>query len=73
MVRFDLLFHFRLDFLKILGRNAVFKINVVIKTVFHRWPCGELRFRPDFQDRRSKYVGSRMTETFQVCHLLALL
>ena len=47
MVRFDLLFHLRLDLFEIVGRNAVRKIDIVIKTVFHRRPGSELRFRPD--------------------------
>ena len=72
MVRLDLLFHLRLDFLEILGRDAVRQIDVVIKTVFDRRPGGELRFRPDFQDRRRKDMRSRMTKTFEVRHLLAL-
>ena len=72
MVRLNLLFHLRLDFLEVLRRNAVRKIDVVIKTVFYRRPGGELRFRPDFQDRRRKDMGSRMTKTFEVRHLLAL-
>ena len=47
MVRFDLVLHFRLDLLEILGRNPVRKIDIVIKAVLDRWSCGELRFRPD--------------------------
>src|SRR5947207_10183821 len=48
MVRLDLLLHLSLDFLEILRRNAVRKIDVVIKPVLYWWPGGELRFRPDF-------------------------
>ncbi len=47
MIRFDLLFHLGFDFLEIIGRNAVRKIDVVIETVFHRRPGRELRFRPN--------------------------
>ena len=47
MVCFDLLLHLRLDLLEILRRNAVRKIDVVIKAVLHRRPGGELRLRPD--------------------------
>ena len=71
MVRFDLLFHLRLDLLEILRRNAVRKIDIVIKTVLDRRPGGELRFRPDFQDRRGQDVRGRMTQTFDVGHLSA--
>ena len=71
MVRLDLLLHLRLDFLEIVRRDAVRKFDVVIKTIFDRRPGSELRFRPDLQNRRSKDVGSRMTQTFQVRHLLA--
>ena len=48
MVRFDLLLHLRLNLLEIVRRNPVGKINIVIKTVFHRWARSELCFRPDF-------------------------
>src|SRR5437762_1179970 len=48
MVGFDLLFHLRLDVLEILRRDAMRKIDIVIETVFHWRPCGELCFRPNF-------------------------
>ena len=73
MVRFDLLLHLRLDLLEILRRNAVRKIDIVIKTVLDRRPGGELRFRPDFQNRRRQDMRGRMTQTFDVGHLRALL
>ena len=47
MIRFDLLFHLRLDLFEIVRRNAVRKIDIVIKAVLHRRPGGELRFRPN--------------------------
>ena len=50
MVRLDLLLHLGLDFLEIFGRDAMRQFDVVIKTVLHRRPGGELRFRPDFQN-----------------------
>ena len=70
MVRFDLLFHLRLDLLEILGRNAVRKIDVVIKAVLDRRPGGELRFRPDFQNGRGEDMRRRMAKPFEVRHLL---
>src|SRR5207253_8776462 len=48
MVRFDLLFHFRLDLLEIIRRNAVRKVKIVIKTVLHGRSRSELGFRPKF-------------------------
>jgi len=60
MIRLNFLFHLGLDLFEIIGRNAVRKIYIVIKAVLHRRPCGELRFRPDFQNGRRKYVRRRM-------------
>ena len=73
MVGFDLFFHFRLDLLEILRRNSMRKINIVIKTVLYWRSCGELRFRPEFQDRRCKYVRRGVPQTLNVGHLLPLL
>ena len=73
MIRFDLVFHLGLDLFEIIGRDAVWKIHIVIKAVLHRRPCGELRFRPDFQNRCRKYVRRRMTKTFDIRHCRALL
>src|SRR5437879_5253388 len=73
MVCVDLLFHFRLDFLEIVGRDAVGKIDIVIKTVLYRRPGGELRFRPDFQNRRGEYMRRRVTQALDVGHRGALL
>ena len=72
MVRFDLLFHLGLDLFEIVRRNAVRKIDVVIKTVLDRWPGGELCFRPDFQNRRRQDMRGRMPEALEVRHLRAL-
>ena len=73
VIRFDLLLHFRLDLLEILGRNPVRKIDVVIKAVLDRRPGGELRFRPNLQNRCREHVGRRMTKTLDVRHLRALI
>jgi len=73
MVGFDLLLHLALDLLEILRRNAVRKIDIVVETVFDRRSGRELRFRPDFQDGRGQDMCRRMTQTFDVGHLGALL
>src|ERR1043166_1273516 len=73
MIRFDLLFHLGLDLLEILRRNAVRKIHIVVKTVFHRRSGSELRFRPNLQNRRRKYMRCRMTKPFEIGHLCTLL
>src|ERR1051326_172596 len=73
MVRLDLLFHLRLDFLEIVRRNAVLELEVVIKSVLDRRPGCELRLGPDLEDRRPQNVRRRVTEPFDVRHLGALL
>src|ERR1700676_3363049 len=71
MVRFDLLLHLSLDLFEVLRRNAMRKIDIVIKTILDRRTGGELRFRPDFQYGRGQDVCGRMTQTFDVRHLRA--
>ena len=71
MVRFDLLLHLRLDLLKIVRRNPVREIDIIIKAVLDRRPGGELRFRPDLQNRRRQHMRRRMTQPFDVRHLRA--
>jgi hypothetical protein len=73
MVGFDLLLHLGLDFFEIVRRNAVGKIDIVIKTVLDRRPGSELRFRPDFQNSRGKDVRRGMPEPLDIRHLRALL
>ena len=73
MVRFDFVFHLGLDLFEIVRRDPVRKIDIVIKTILYRRPGGELRFRPDLQNCRRKYVGRRVTKTFEVGHRSALL
>ena len=68
VVRFDLLFHFRLDLLEIIRRNSVRKIHIVIKTVFDRRPGGKLRFRPKLQDGRREYMRRGMAQTLDIRH-----
>src|SRR5205809_4249277 len=69
MVGFDLFFHLRLDFLEIVWRNPVRKINIVIKTILYGRPCSELCLRPNLQDCGRKYVRRRMPEPFDIRHL----
>jgi hypothetical protein len=70
MIRFDLLFHLRLDLLEIIGRNAVRKIDIVIK----RYRLAA-RPRTGLPARSSKWPSPaherRMTQTLDVCHLRA--
>ena len=73
MVRFDLLFHLRLDLLEILGRDAVGQFDVVVKAVLDRRTGGELRFRPDLEDGRGQDVRSGVPQALDVGHLRALL
>ena len=68
VVRFDLLFHLRLDLREILGRDAVRQIDVVIEAVLHRRPGGELRLRPDAQDGRRQHVRGGMAQPLEVGH-----
>ena len=73
MVRFDLLLHLGLDLLEVFGRDAMRQFDIVIKAVLDRRAGGELRFRPEFQNSRRQYVRRRMTKTFYIRHLCALL
>src|SRR5438552_14075450 len=71
MVGLDLFLHLCLDLLEIVRRDPVRKIEIVIETVFDRRPSGELRFRPDFQDRRREYMRRGVTQPLEVSHLRA--
>ena len=73
MVRFDLLLHLGLDLLEVFGRDAMRQFDIVIEAILHRRAGGELRFGPEFQNSRRQYMRRRMTETFDVRHLCALL
>ncbi len=64
--------HFRLDLREIFRRNAVRQFHVVIKTVFHGRPGGELRVWPEFQNRRRENVRAGMAQPFEVGHLVAV-
>ena len=68
MVRFDLLFHLGLDFLEILGRDAVRQLDIVIEAVLDRRPGGELRFGPEPQDGGRQNMGAGMADPFQLGH-----
>ena len=68
MVGFDLLFHLRLDFLEVLGRDAVRQLDVVVEAVLDRRAGGELRFRPEAQDGGGQDMGAGMADAFQLGH-----
>ena len=68
MVRLDLLLHLRLDARKVLGRDAVRQVDVVIKAVLDRRAGGELRLRPEAQDGRGQHVGAGVTKGFNFSH-----
>ena len=73
MVRFDLFLHLRFDLLEVFGRDAMRQFDIVIEAILHRWAGGELRFGPEFQNGRRQDMRRRMTETFYIRHLCALL
>ena len=68
MIRFDLLFHLRFDLFEIVRRDAVWKIDIVIKTILHGRPGSELRFRPNLQNRRCEYMRRGVTQPLDVRH-----
>ena len=49
------------------------QIDVVIKTVLDRRPGGELRVRPELQNRRGQDMRRGMTQPLEVGHRCALL
>ena len=66
------LFHFLLDFGKIIRGDAVLQIHVVIEAVLHRWACGELHVVPQPRYRRRHDMGAGMAEAVQIGHLMTL-
>ena len=72
VVRLDLLLHQLLDPRKILRRDPVRQIHIVVKPVLHRRPRGKLRLRPDAQDRRRQHMRRAMAQALDVGHLVAL-
>ena len=68
MVRFDLFLHFRLDLLKIVRRNPVREIDIIIKAVIDRRSGRELGSWPDLQNCRRQNVRSRMAQALDVAH-----
>ncbi len=72
MIRLNFLLHLRFDLFEIIGRDAVGEIHVIVKTVFHRRPGGELCLRPDLKNGGGKYMRGRMAETFEIGHRRAL-
>ncbi len=73
VVGLNLLFHLRLDFLEVLGRDAVRKLHVVVKPILDRRPIGELGLGPQPQDGRGHAVGARVAEALQFGHLRAVI
>ncbi len=70
LVLLDHLFHFLLDFRKILRRDAVREFHVVIKSVLHRRAGGELGVGPELGDGRGQDVRAGMSNALQVRHFL---
>jgi hypothetical protein len=68
VVRLDLLLHLLLDARKVLRRDPVRQVEIVIKAVLDRRTGGKLRLRPDAQDRRGKHVRTGMTKGFNFSH-----
>ena len=69
MIGLGLLLHLGLDLFEIFRRNPVPQLEVVIETVLHRRAGGELRFRPDFQNRGREDMRTGMADPFQFRHL----
>jgi len=72
MIGLDLPFHLRLDFLEILGRDAVAQFDVVVKTGLDRRAGGELRVGPQAEDGGGHDVGAGMADALEFGHLLAV-
>ena len=73
MVCFDFLFHLGLDFLEVLGRNAVRQLDIVVKAVLDRRSGGKLSLRPEAQDGGRQNMGAGMAEPFQLGHWRTLM
>ena len=63
------LLHLGLDFLEIVGRDAVLHFEVVVEAVLHRRAIGELGIRPDAQDSGGHDVGGGVAHALEVGHL----
>ena len=72
LVLLDHLLHLRLDFLEVIGRNAMLKIDIVVETIFHRRPGSKLGIRPDPANGRGQNVGGGVPKSLQVRHLVSL-
>ena len=64
-------FHLLLNAFKILCADAVVQLHVVIKTVIHGRPAGQLGIRPEAANGRSQNVRAGVAQPFQIRHLLA--
>ena len=67
------LLHLRLDLLKIIRREPMLQIEVIIKPLIRRRPNIQLRLRPNPQNRRGQHMRARMPNARQPIHLLPLL
>ena len=64
-------FHLLLNAFKVLCADAVVQLHVVIKTVIHGRPAGQLGIRPEAANGRSQNVRAGVAQPFQIRHLLA--
>ena len=64
--------HLGLDLFEVVGRDAMGKIDVVVKPVFHRRPGRELRIGPELRNRRREDVRAGVAQALQFRHLVAL-
>ena len=72
MVGLDFLFHLGLDLLKILRRDAVGKLDIVIETVLDGRAGGELGVGPEPENGGGHDMGAGMAQALQVGHFLAV-
>ncbi len=72
MVGLNLFLHLLLDPRKVLGRDPVRQIDVVIEAIVDRRTGGKLRFRPNAQHRRGQHMRAGMTQRFDVSHGLGI-
>ena len=60
----DDLLHFLFDLVQIFRHKRVRAVKVIVKTVFDRWPNGDLRTWPETLHRFRQHMAGRMTENF---------
>jgi hypothetical protein len=72
MIRLNLLFHFLFDLWEVVGRNAVWEIDVIIESVLNGWPGGELGFGPEPEDGGRHDVRARVPNALELGHATAV-